>query len=268
MLIVPVLDLKNAKVVHARHGKRREYRPLSSPLSETAVAGDVLNGYLSLHPFSAIYIADLNAITNTGDNLRVIETLAKKHTAIEFWLDDGLQAARRGNTHPSGIVPVAGTESLENYAEWLTIRARTQGKVILSLDYTANGFVGDADILEHPETWPRRIIVMTLARVGSDAGPQLELLTSLREQAPRCEIFAAGGVRNRDDIKQLEDAGVKGALVASALHSGKLTRESLVGLDPKPRATSLPADDGQDEGSSNHPSPRPAPEGRGTKYWN
>ena len=32
------------------------------------------------------------------------------------------------------------------------------------------------------------------------------------------EFYAGGGVRNRDDLNRLESIGVKGVLMASALH--------------------------------------------------
>jgi phosphoribosylformimino-5-aminoimidazole carboxamide ribotide isomerase len=37
------------------------------------------------------------------------------------------------------------------------------------------------------------------------------------------KVFAAGGVRSEKDLADLAKAGVSGALVASALHDGRLT---------------------------------------------
>jgi phosphoribosylformimino-5-aminoimidazole carboxamide ribonucleotide (ProFAR) isomerase len=39
---------------------------------------------------------------------------------------------------------------------------------------------------------------------------------------PTRRVFAAGGVRNMDDIRALRDAGAAGVLVASALHEGNI----------------------------------------------
>jgi phosphoribosylformimino-5-aminoimidazole carboxamide ribotide isomerase len=63
---------------------------------------------------------------------------------------------------------------------------------------------------------------MTLARVGSGAGPDLETLSEICGVAPGKRIFAAGGVRDAADLGLLARAGIAGALVASCLHDGCL----------------------------------------------
>jgi phosphoribosylformimino-5-aminoimidazole carboxamide ribotide isomerase len=39
---------------------------------------------------------------------------------------------------------------------------------------------------------------------------------------PKRRVFAAGGVRNIDDVRALKDSGASGVLIASALHAGKI----------------------------------------------
>jgi phosphoribosylformimino-5-aminoimidazole carboxamide ribotide isomerase len=63
---------------------------------------------------------------------------------------------------------------------------------------------------------------MTLTRVGSGAGPDLERLGTIRHAAPTCRIYAAGGVRDAADLRALRGSGMAGALVASCLHEGRL----------------------------------------------
>ena len=68
---------------------------------------------------------------------------------------------------------------------------------------------------------------MTLAQVGSLQGPDMAQISALCEQAPDNAIYAAGGIRNLDDLSMLSNAGVKGALIASALHDGTLDHAHL-----------------------------------------
>jgi phosphoribosylformimino-5-aminoimidazole carboxamide ribotide isomerase len=42
--VVPVLDLKDGAVVHARMGRRSQYRPIETPLSSTSKPVDVTRG--------------------------------------------------------------------------------------------------------------------------------------------------------------------------------------------------------------------------------
>ena len=75
----------------------------------------------------------------------------------------------------------------------------------------------------------REAIVLDLARVGSGEGPDVALLAALRARFPEVELLAGGGVRDAADLRALADAGAAGALVATALHSGRRDRSSGAG---------------------------------------
>ncbi|MEY4719173.1 MAG: hypothetical protein RL563_1791, partial [Pseudomonadota bacterium] len=66
---------------------------------------------------------------------------------------------------------------------------------------------------------------MTLARVGSQLGPDFERLGRLLAAFPNHDWIAAGGVRDENDIDQLALIGASGVLLASALHNGSLSPE-------------------------------------------
>ncbi|PPC82303.1 MAG: hypothetical protein CTY40_05070 [Hyphomicrobium sp.] len=93
---------------------------------------------------------------------------------------------------------------------------------ILSLDFRGDDFLGPPDLLARPNLWPETVIVMTLGRVGSGAGPDFERLSGIIARADGRQVIAAGGVRNVADLEALAAIGVAGALVATALHSGQI----------------------------------------------
>ena len=66
------------------------------------------------------------------------------------------------------------------------------------------------------------VIVIDLARVGTGTGLDLGLIARVREAAPGLTLLAGGGVRGLEDLARLADAGCDGALVATALHDGRL----------------------------------------------
>ena len=74
------------------------------------------------------------------------------------------------------------------------------------------------------DLWPRRLIVMTLERVGSGAGPDLETLQEVRRLAPGAMVIGAGGIRSPEDLALASAAGADAWLVASALHDLQLPR--------------------------------------------
>ena len=65
---------------------------------------------------------------------------------------------------------------------------------------------------------------MTLTRVGVSAGPDFARVSQIVARAGDRRVFAAGGVRDADDLERLEAIGAAGALVATALHDGALTQ--------------------------------------------
>ena len=74
----------------------------------------------------------------------------------------------------------------------------------------------------------RRMIVLDLARVGIGEGTGTEKLCArLTAAHPSLEVIAGGGVRGPEDLRRLTGCGVRTALVASALHDGRLTRRRL-----------------------------------------
>ena len=75
---------------------------------------------------------------------------------------------------------------------------------------------------------------MTLNKVGSLLGPDFSYLEKIlglaRKQSSDIHVYAAGGIRNMDDLLQLRDLGITGALVATALHNGSITAAEVAEL--------------------------------------
>jgi phosphoribosylformimino-5-aminoimidazole carboxamide ribotide isomerase len=218
MQVIPVLDLIAGQVVRARMGDRDAYRPIETPLSATPDPVDVAAGLMRLAPFPTLYIADLDAILGRGDNFAALGRLKAAFPALELWIDNGAaDAAAVAATRAYGA-PVLGSESQRDLA--LVAQARDAP---LSLDFRGDAFQGPPELLQRAELWPDRIIVMTLGRVGSGAGPDLDRLAAIREIAGNRRLYAAGGVRDDADLAALERAGAAGVLVASALHDGRIS---------------------------------------------
>jgi phosphoribosyl isomerase A len=68
------------------------------------------------------------------------------------------------------------------------------------------------------------VIVMTLERVGSGAGPDLGTLKDVQALAPAARLVGAGGLRSMADLALAAEAGAAAWLVASALHDLQIPR--------------------------------------------
>lgn len=223
MKLIPVIDLKNGVVVHAKQGLREQYQPIKSVLTPNADIYSVLHGFLHLHAFDTFYIADLDAITGQGSHVNLIQKVLNDFPKITFLVDAGYQKAR---LFPSNYLPVLGSECFtdDDLGELVDFKKR----FVLSLDYGAIGEkLGAKKLFSQTEFWSENVIIMTLNRVGSSQGVAIDLLMQFKGTYPQTSFIAAGGVRNVRDIEQLKVIGVQQALVASALHSGLITKADM-----------------------------------------
>ena len=223
MEIIPVIDIKGGGVVHAKRGERTNYEPISTRLSASPEPMDVVQGFLNFLPFENIYIADLDAITGDSRNDDIIIAIAAAYPELRIWLDAGFSTrdtmARFMRT--TNIDFVFASESIPSMSGFERMRAPlAPERVVLSLDRSGAALIGCPDIFEQPNAWPERIIHMNLSRVGAESGPDWDGLKDLHETAGGHKIYAAGGVRDEDDLRRLAEFGISGALVATALHNG------------------------------------------------
>ena len=222
-----MIDLKDGLVVAARQGQRHLYQPVATPLCLEPELAAVTRSYLSVFPFQTFYLADLNAIAGAGNNHHLIAQMLATWPDLNLWIDSGLQpfAVPHRATSARRVRHVLGTETGLTF-EQLEYYTR-ESDCILSLDYHGRELLGSPELLEQPARLPQRVIIMSLQRVGSHAGPDLEHVRSLADRLPGKQVYAAGGVRNPEDLRQLAARGVHGALLATALHDKTITSEHL-----------------------------------------
>lgn len=219
--IIPVIDLKGGRAVHARHGLRECYQPLATPLCPDGDPLALASTLLSLYRFRTIYIADLDALMAAGSNFGLIQDLVARFPETVFWIDQGPANLPSGEPAAFSWVTVLGSESLNDaILGALSVR---RDEWILSLDFSASGLIGPKILLENDRLWPERIIVMNLARVGGEQGPEWGRLEFFRRRWPDRKFIAAGGVRNEHDLYRIHSSGFVGVLVATALHRGTLS---------------------------------------------
>ena len=157
-----------------------------------------------------------------GDHRPLIADLAARFPALELWVDAGIAepVSAEALLALPRVRPVLGSESQTDRGLLETLRE--EGRTVLSLDLRGSERLDPAGLFREPDLWPGDVIVMTLARVGAGQGPDLDALTGVRAVAEGHRIWAAGGVRGPGDLLALRELGCAGALVATALHEGRL----------------------------------------------
>ena len=261
MLLIPVLDLRGGMAVHARAGDREGYRPVESVLTP-GVAGDAMALARAYRSMGAewCYVADLDAIDHGAPQRDLLRALT--HPAEGFGpcllVDGGIASVARASEIRAlgarGLV--VGLETLGSFRALAAIVAVAgSAEVVFSLDLRRGRPLVRMDPGEKisdrtpireiarraTEAGARTLLLLDLSNVGSATGPgNLELLGSLKV-ALGVRVYLGGGIRSREDLRRIEEAGGDGALVGTALHAGGLSAEGLMPGTRHPGATPHPA---------------------------
>ena len=258
MRVVGVLDLLGDRAVHARGGQRSLYEPVVMVAGEPIQPGhapDLARAYVDRLGLDEIYVADLTAIAASVDRAhRRAQAHAEppRHAStldgitasgVVVWLDAGIATLddARHAMHLGATRVVVGLETLPSWNALEEIcHLVGPGHVSFSLDLRDGTPVSSLRLVSdrtRPDTIVElaaaagvtSMIVLELARVGTNAGPDLEMIDAVRRAVPQVDLFAGGGVRGPEDLERLAEAGCDGALVATALHDGRLGSGHIAG---------------------------------------
>jgi phosphoribosylformimino-5-aminoimidazole carboxamide ribotide isomerase len=240
--VIPVLDVMGGRVVRGVAGRRTEYRPIESVLTDSFDPLKVAEAIRAHFGLSALYVADLDAILKNSPNLDVFGSMTQ--AGFTLTVDTGLKCADDAAAVLAADVNqvVAGLETLAGPRELMRlIEQYGSSRVVFSLDLfegrplgqTANWRQAEplAIAAEAIEVGCTKLIVLDIAHVGTAAGVgTLPLCAEIRRAYPLVTLFTGGGIRGRDDLQCLDQSVIDGVLIASALHNGSIRPTDLDSL--------------------------------------
>jgi len=242
MRIIPVLDILTVEgkkhVVRGIKGERNKYFPISS--SKILNDSDPLAMAVTFRQlgFEELYIADLDLIQGFNKNLDYLSFILKE-TDLKIMLDAGISNLTDVNElKPSKLNKlIIGTETLSSLEELSNIiQEFGNNKIILSIDLMNNQLMTrNADLKSlNLETFLKKlgelnieeIIFLELSQVGAKTGINKKLIDLMKGNLT-CKLITGGGVKTIDDLKRMDQLGIDGALVATALHEGTINIEEM-----------------------------------------
>ncbi len=188
--------------------------------------------------FSDLYVADLDAIIDCSTDFNILKKI-NDETGLKLMVDAGVTSIERAQKLlDSGVSKlIIGTETLQRKS-FVSDAVSLFGaeRVVVSLDLKGNkvlvklGFDGCSDVFcllrQFKEMGVSQMIVLDLLRVGSGEGVNVDFLKKVIAEVG-IDVYVGGGVRDINDLVELRNIGVSGALVATALHTGKISIDQL-----------------------------------------
>ncbi len=230
-----MMDLLNGMVVHAKRGAREKYQPvhLFSSIVSTSEPGQVIE---KIKP-AAVYIADLNRLMGNGSNREILDELRHRYRTMWIALDYGIKSiADIGDIIEIADSIILGTEtaSLDLISEIASESSSASITIPVTVTVSIDLFnkevqtsdrrmrIDPLSLITELNSYPiRDIILLELDRVGTGIGVDFDFLARAVECSEH-DILCGGGVRSCEDLYKMEDIGVKGVLVATAIHNGTI----------------------------------------------
>ena len=234
MQIIPVLDLSNGRVVHAKKGIRKHYRPIQSSLCPSSHPVEIVHSFLELSCFRTLYIADIDAIEQHGNNADIVKEIHLEWPNLEIWLDTGLPLISNylKKLKFRLLRIVLSTESMHSASTLNTLKNHYKDhRFILSVDYKSKSMLGPQEIMLERGLWPSDVVVLNLDQVGTSSGINFPDIACQQTLFDTHNIYYGGGIRNHADLLQLKNLGAAGALLSTALHEKTITKSELLSFN-------------------------------------
>jgi phosphoribosylformimino-5-aminoimidazole carboxamide ribotide isomerase len=227
MRIFPAVDILGGQCVQLVQGKRESATAFGDPLSCATRWLD--------QGADALHVVNLDgAFGNSAKNAELITDLVKK-TGVEIELGGGIRSTEdAARWLKTGVMRVIIATLATEKPESIQVLADEHGSERVMAGVDARG--GQIAVHGWQETagdylaWARRfeelgagsLLYTNIDVEGLQKGVRFEPVRRLIDHV-HIPVVVAGGVSARSDVTGLRDAGAFGAVLGSALYSGKIT---------------------------------------------
>jgi phosphoribosylformimino-5-aminoimidazole carboxamide ribotide isomerase len=226
-LVIPAIDVLEGRCVRLSEG-RRERVTIEGGGPAAAAARFKAEGASWLH------VVDLDGAFSGRPTPGLVETVAASGLPVQ--IGGGLRdaAVMQAALDAGAARVMVGTAALDpgSDATLSQLADRLAEKLVVAVDakdgrVVTDGWLEESEVSARElaercaEAGVHRLLVTSTRRDGSLAGPDTELLADVLEAG--LPVLAAGGISSLDDLGTLRELGCEGAVVGSALWSGRFS---------------------------------------------
>ena len=226
MLVLPAIDVLEGRCVRLAGGDRERVTIEGGDPAEAAQRF-VAEGAAFLH------LVDLDGAFSGSPTSGLVERVVAAAGGVPVQVGGGYRTVERVDVAlAAGAARVmVGTAALEpsfvrkaarQFGDRLVVAVEARDGLVVAEGWNRTSTVPATELARAcAEAGARRLLVTSTARDGSLAGPDLELLGAVIE-ASGLPVVAAGGIASLDDLLRLREIGCEGAVLGSALWSGRI----------------------------------------------
>jgi phosphoribosylformimino-5-aminoimidazole carboxamide ribotide isomerase len=234
MEIIPAIDLIGGQCVRLTEGDFARQTTYDSNPLEVAKRFEA-------HGITRLHLVDLDgARARKPVNLAVLETIAA-NTNLTIDFGGGLQsdeavkqAFDAGAAQiTAGSIAVREPEKVKNWllqygADKIIIGADFKGTNIAISAWTEESKYPLQDFMSgYLKTGAKLFICTDVSKDGKLQGPSSNTYRHLKLTMPEAQVIASGGVTTVQDLEELQEIGVKGAIIGKAIYEGTISLKDL-----------------------------------------
>lgn len=233
MIIFPAIDIRNGKCVRLRQGDYNQETIYSNSPVEIAKEWEA-SGAEYLHA------VDLDgAKSGESINVKIIQNIAQT-LSIPIQVGGGIRSLEVIEKYIQAGVSrvILGTAAITDFAFLQTAVERYTEQIAVSIDarngfiatdgWTKNSTVEAIPFIQQLESIGVKTIIYTdILKDGMMSGPNFQELESV-QQATTMNIIASGGVTTKEDIQQLKNMNLYGAIIGKALYDGSIKLQDIL----------------------------------------
>jgi phosphoribosylformimino-5-aminoimidazole carboxamide ribotide isomerase len=223
--VIPAIDVLDGRCVRLFEG-RRERVTIEGGDPAAAATRFAAEGARWLH------VVDLDGAFSGQPTPGLVEQVAAAGVPVQ--VGGGLRddAAMDAALNAGAARVMVGTAAAGSGPRLAGFAERYGEKLVVAVDardgrVVADGWVTATDLTPGElarrcaDVGVRRLLVTSTRRDGSLTGPDLPLLAQVLQAG--LPVLAAGGIAELDDLRRIRELGCEGAVVGSALWSGRFT---------------------------------------------
>jgi len=240
MIILPAIDIIDGKPVRLYQGDYNK---------KEIVAEDVLETAKSFEDMGAEYVhlVDLDgAKSGSNENHELVIKIAKElkipvelgggirsFETIKYLLDNGVSRVILGTIAMEDEELLK--KAIETYGEKIAVGIDCKDGKVYGRGWLAGSDLDYIDFAKKMEKLGvKNIIVTDISKDGTLEGPNVEMLRKLKETVS-IDITASGGIRDIENIKELIDIDLYGAITGKAIYAKTLSLEESIKISKEGR---------------------------------